>query len=74
MLQRQIVFCNVIGYRQITPGKAINLMKPEELAEVHQTLLSSWEGGVWARDYARTAHETANWVEVMWYNFSSNVK
>ena len=27
------------------------LMKPEELAEGHQTLFSSLEGGVWARDY-----------------------
>ena len=26
-------------------------MKPEELAEGHQTLFSSLEGGVWARDY-----------------------
>ena len=44
------VFCNVIGCRWIPPGKTINLMKPEELAEGHQTLFSSWEGGVWARD------------------------
>ena len=35
------VFCNVIGYRRITPGKAINLMKPEESAEGHQTFFPS---------------------------------
>ena len=35
------VFCNVIGCRQIPRGKAINLMKPKESAEGHQTLYSS---------------------------------
>ena len=35
------VFCNMIGCRQIPRQKAINLMKPEELAEGHQTLFSS---------------------------------
>ena len=35
------VFCNVIGCHQIPPGKVINLMKPEESAEGHQTLFSS---------------------------------
>ena len=35
------VFCNVIGCCRITPRKAINLMKTEELAEGHQTLYSS---------------------------------
>ena len=35
------VFCNVIGSRRIPRGKAINLMKPEESAEGHQTLYSS---------------------------------
>ena len=30
------VFCNMIGYRQSTPGKAIKLMKPKESAEGHQ--------------------------------------
>ena len=35
------VFCNVIGCRRIPPGKAINLIKPEESAEGHQTLFSS---------------------------------
>ena len=35
------VFCNVIGCRRIPRGKAMNLMKPEESAEGHQTLYSS---------------------------------
>ena len=34
------IFCNVIGCCRIPPGKAINLMKPEELAEGHQILFS----------------------------------
>ena len=44
------VFCNVIGYRRITPGKAINLMKPEESAEGHQTFFP--------RERAGSGHET----------------
>ena len=29
------VFCNTIGCRRIPPGKAINLMQPEESTEGH---------------------------------------
>ena len=45
------VFCNVIGCRQIPRGKAINLMKPEESAEGHQTLF-------FPRKRAGSGHET----------------
>ena len=44
------VFCNVIGCRQISRGKAINLIKPEESAEGHQTLFP--------RERAGSGHET----------------
>ena len=45
------VFCNVIGCRRIPPGKAINLMKPEESAKVTRPFFP--------RERAGSGHETS---------------
>ena len=50
------VFCNVIGYRRITPGKAINLMKTEESGGGHQTFFP--------RERAGSGHETSMLIEL----------